>query len=263
MNYLPNILIAWISLVLANPACSDTTEAPFRVLLSVSSYDIPRPEEFVVDFRVVLVGNMGKETTVATNFEPVTPAILSGDGTKLTLLLSRFNSYIRHKGVEYRVDTPAERMGLAKVNGRTVAFLNKKGEISVNVAKMPKLKTVQVTYFVESGTDQSPFWRGELVTVFDVKRDARGYPLFGDGLSLGTCEGKVTLCTPPYRPGENYRYPSKTSTSGDKTTNGPEKSDQQSANDNGAPAAHDETSHKSRSATEPHQPPEGQPGAKP
>ena len=81
-------------------ACSDTTESPFRVLLHVVSYDFPRPDKFDVEFRVVLVGNMGTETTVVTNFEPSMPAILSEDGTKLTLHFSKCNPYIRHKGVE-------------------------------------------------------------------------------------------------------------------------------------------------------------------
>ena len=182
---------------------------------------------------------MGTETTVVTNFEPSMPAILSEDGTKLTLHLSKCNPYIRHKGVEYRVDTPTDRLGLATIDDKTVAFLNKKGEIIVNVGKMPKLKIVQVTYFVEAGTDKSPFWRGELVTLFDVKRDARGYLSFGDDVSIGTCEGRVTLCIPPYRPGENYRYPLKTSASGDETTSPSQTGSPQSAEANDAPAVHD------------------------
>lgn len=189
------LAVLFQSLVVTSVSCNPS-DVPFRILLGVRSIEAPQANGDIVNFRVVVAGCGAKQTTVVTKFGQV-PPILSEDGTKLTFLFTKCDGSLIHNGVNLRVDTPIADLALANVNDKTVAYLNDGIEIPIDLARMPKLRTIEVKYFVGAGTAQSPYWRGEIVTIFEVMKDKRGWFVFGDGKSLGTCEGKVTASVPP------------------------------------------------------------------
>lgn len=191
-----SVFVALFQISVTASVLSNPDNVPFRVLLGVRSFDYPRANEDFVNFRIALVGCRSQQTSVVTQFGDI-PQVLSRDGAKLTLLFVVYDASLEHNGRSFRVDTPITNLALANVDDKTVAYLNNGAEIQVNLAKMPNLKTIEVGYSVGCGTVLSPFWRGKVVTAFDVKRHKDGYYVFGDGKTLGTCEGTITATKSP------------------------------------------------------------------